>query len=392
MHSRPLLTAVAALVTAALVFAGSATAESPNVNTVASVTGNAVVGQQLTAHNGTWLYGDGTSCGSECTWTYQWQRCSSSGCTDISGATGRFYTVQAADAGHALRAMETMTSQDCGEWNYSTGTRECRDVSKSAPSGQTAVVPGGAPPAPAAPTAPQVPAAPAPQAPLLPVATAAPRVSGLAMVDETLTATRGTWSGSPTLALMWQRCDADGQNCTDLGLGGDTYTVIAFDIGKTLRVRVTALNGAGSRHAVSDPTAVVSELRPTEEKPSLPAMKVLPPHRLTFGELSTRPSRLARRSAVTVNLRVFDSRGFQISGALVTAVVLPHNALIAPAEATSGDDGVVSLTFVPGPKLNLKKRGAVTLVVTARRPGDRPTSPRAAVQRLRIAIVPAKRR
>jgi hypothetical protein len=212
------------------------------------------------------------------------------------------------------------------------------------------------------------------------------------MVDETLTAMRGTWSGSPTLALQWQRCDAAGQNCADLGLGGDTYSVIAFDIGKTLRVRVSALNGAGTREAVSDPTAVVSELRPTEEKPSLAATKVLAPHRLTFGELTTRPSRLVRRGPVTVTLRVFDSRGFQISGALVTAIVLPRSALIPPAEATSGEDGTVSLTFAPGSKLNLKKRGAVTLVVTARRPGDRPTSPRAAVERLRLAIVPAKKR
>jgi hypothetical protein len=390
MHSRPFPAVVAAVAAVCLVLAGSATAESPNINTPASITGNAVVGEQLTAHNGTWLYNDGSSCHDECVMTYQWQRClpDQSQCTDISGSTGRFYTVQAADAGSRLRAMETMTNYDCNAHGV-----DCRYVSRSAPSVMTAIVPGGTPPSgPTPPTAPTVPTAPAPQAPLLPVATAAPRVNGLAMVDETLTATRGTWSGSPTLALQWQRCDAAGHNCVDLGLGGDTYSVIAFDIGKTLRVRVTALNGAGTREAVSDPTAVVSELRPTEEKPSLAAAKVLAPHRLTFAELTTRPSRLSRRTPVTVTLRVFDSRGFQISGALVTAVVLPRNALNAPVEATSGVDGSVSLTFTPGPTLNLKKRGAVTLVVTARRPGDRPTSPRAAVERLRIAIVPAKRR
>jgi hypothetical protein len=395
MRSRFKSLAVGAVAALALVLVGAATAESPNVNTPASVTGNAVVGQELTAHNGTWLYSDGSSCKSECTMSYQWQRCQPSGCSDISGAAGRFYTVQAADAGYTLRAMETMTSEDCGEWNYSTGTRECRAVSKSAPSGQTALVPGGTPTAPTAPTAPSaptVPAAPAPQAPLLPVATAAPRVSGIAMVDETLTATRGTWSGSPTLQLQWQRCDAAGQNCADLGLAGDTYTVIAFDIGKTLRVRITALNGAGARDAVSDPTAVVSELKPTEDKPSLAAAKVIAPHRLTFGEVAARPLRLVRRTPVTVRLRVFDSRGFQISGALVSAVVLPRGALVAPAELASGDDGSVTLTFTPGPKLNLKKRGAITLIVNARRPDDRPTSPRAAVERLRIAIVPAKKR
>src|SRR4029450_6128969 len=98
---------------------------------------------------------------------------------------------------------------------------------------------------------PAVPAAPKPQAPLAPVATSAPTVTGLPMVEETLTAARGSWTGSPTLALQWQRCDAEGQNCSDLGLSGDTYTLIAFDIGKTLRVRITASNAAGARGAVS---------------------------------------------------------------------------------------------------------------------------------------------
>ena len=143
MHSRFKSLAVGALATLSLVVVSAATAESPNVNTPASVTGNAVVGQQLTAHNGTWLYLDGSSCKSECEMTYQWQRCQT-GCVDIAGATGRFYTVQSADAGFRLRAMETMTSQDCGNINYSTGTQECRFVSKSAPSPQTEVVPGSA--------------------------------------------------------------------------------------------------------------------------------------------------------------------------------------------------------------------------------------------------------
>lgn len=385
--------AVALVSALALVLAGNAAAESPNVNTVASVTGNAVVGGQLTAHNGTWLYLDGSSCRSECVMTYQWQRCTG-GCSDISGATGRFYTVQAADAGHSLRAMETMTSEDCGNINYSAGTQECRFVSKSAPSGHTAVVPGSAPTGPTAPTAPTAPAAPAvpaPQAPLAPVATAAPTISGLAMVEETLTAARGSWTGSPTLALQWMRCDAQGQNCADLGLSGDAYTLLPFDVGKTLRIRISALNSAGVREAVSDATAVVSELKPTEQKPSLPAAKVVAPNRLVAGEVVAKPAKLSRPGKVTVTLRVSDSRGFRISGALVTAIVLPGTALVAPAEATTDEDGLVTLTFERGTKLYVKKPRPITLVVTARRPGDRLTSPRAAVVRVKVAVAPKKR-
>jgi hypothetical protein len=388
MSSRSVAVALASAL--ALVLAGNAAAESPNVNTVASVTGNAVVGGQLTAHNGTWLYLDGSSCKSECVMTYQWQRCTG-GCFDISGATGRFYTVQAADAGHSLRAMETMTSEDCGNINYSAGTQECRFVSKSSPSGHTAVVPGSAPTGPTGPTAPPAPAVPQPQAPLAPVATAAPSISGVAMMEETLTATRGTWSGSPTLALQWMRCDAQGQNCTDLGLSGDTYTVIGFDIGKTLRIRITALNSAGVRQATSDATPVVSELKPTEQKPSLAAAKVVAPHRLVLGALAPKPAKLSRPGKVTVTLRVSDSRGFRVSGALVTAVVLPGTALVAPDEATTDENGLATLTFERGTKLYVKKPRPITLVVTARRPGDKLTSPRAAVVRVKVAVAPKKR-
>ena len=393
---QPRVLAVAtAVVAAALTLAGAASAEMPQINTPASISGNAEVGQQLTAHNGTWLYADGSSCHEECVLSYQWQRCMS-GCADISGATGRFYTVQAADAGFRLRAMEIVWKHDCGEWNYAEGTQECHDVQKSAPSVQTAVVPGGtsAPTAPSAPTTPAVPAAPKPQAPLAPVATSAPTVTGVPMVEETLTAARGSWTGSPTLALQWQRCDASGQNCTDLGLSGDTYTLIAFDIGKTLRVRITASNAAGAREAVSPVTAVVSELKPTEEKPFIAAAKVVAPHRLVVDQLTARPAKLTKRGSVTVGLRVSDDRGFRISGALVTAVVLPGTSLLAPAEATTDEDGVVSLVFTPGPKLKFtKKPTTITLVVTARRPGDKLTSPRAATVRVKVAVAkPAARR
>jgi hypothetical protein len=232
---------------------------------------------------------------------------------------------------------------------------------------------------------------PAPQAPLAPTATAAPTVSGLAMVDEELTATRGTWSGSPALTVEWLRCDEAGQNCAGLGVTTDTYRVIAFDIGKTLRIKVTGHNVAAAREALSDATAVVSELRPTEQKAALEASKVQAPHKLVISGLGAKPAKLTRRGVVTLKLTVSDSRGFKISGALVSAVVLPNAAFAVPDAATSAEDGTVSLSFVPGPRLNLKTLKVVTLVVTARRPGDRLTSPRASVVRVPLAVVKAKK-
>jgi hypothetical protein len=390
MHLRAFAPFVAVLSALALLLASSAAAEAPTFRAPATITGSAVVGGQLEAHNGSWLYDNGMSCKEECVMSYWWQRCDAAGsaCADISGAANRFYTVQAADAGSRLRAMEMMSKYDCGAGDSQTGIVPCRWDSRTAPSGMTDVVPGSAPTG--GTTTPTTPPAPKPQAPLAPAVTTAPEVKGVAMVDEILSATRGTWSGSPTLALEWQRCDARGENCEGTGLSTETYTAIPFDIGKTLRVQITASNVAGARTATSAVTEVISELKPTEAKTWIPAAKVTPPHRLLIDETTAKPARFAKRGPVTVALRIADDRGFKIQGALVTAVVLPGASLLAPPEATTDEEGLATLVFTPGPKLNLKKKGTITIVITARRPGDKLSSPRAAVERVKITVPAAK--
>jgi len=383
---------VLAVLTVSLVVVANAGAEAPQMRSSASVSGSAVVGAQLTAHNGTWLYDSGLSCQTECEMTYQWQRCDagSSACSDIGGATGRFYTVLAADAGSRLRAMETMSIYDCGAHNTQTGTIECRWDRRSAPSGVTAVVPGSAQTTPA-PTTPTAPAGPKPQAPLAPAATAAPTISGVAMVEQALTATLGTWSGSQplTVGLEWLRCDTGGENCQGLGITTNTYTVGAVDVGKTIRVKITASNLAGARGALSDATAVVSELKPTEQNPSIAAAKVTAPHKLVIAQVKG-PARFTGR-AMRVTLRVTDSRGFLVGGALVTASTLPATALTPPAEFTTTADGLVTLDFKRGAKLKVAIR-VVTVVVIARRPGDKPASPRGAIVRLKLPVAATARR
>ncbi len=389
MLSRSFRFVVAAL-TVSLVVVANAGAEAPQMRASATVTGSAVVGGQLTAHNGTWLYDNGLSCQSECEMTYQWQRCDAGGsaCAEITGATGRFYTVQSADAGSRLRVMETMSIHDCGAHNTETGTIECRWDRRNAPSGMTEVVPGGVPTTPATPT---TPTGPKPQAPLAPTATAAPTVTGVPMVEQTLVGTMGTWSGSGplTVGLEWLRCDVDGENCQGLGITANTYTVGAVDIGKTIRVMITAANLAGARGALSDPTAVVTALRPTEQNPSIAAAKVTAPHKLVIDQVKA-PGRFTGR-AFRVTLRVTDSRGFLVEGALVTASTLPATALARPAEFTTGADGLVTLEFKRGAKLKAAIR-LVTVVVIARRPGDKLASPRGAIVRLKLAVAATARR
>lgn len=93
-----------------------------------------------------------------------------------------------------------------------------------------------------------------------PVDTATPTISGTPQEGSKLTASSGTWSGSPTsYAYAWSSCDQNGDACTAIsGATANTYTAAASDVGHTLRVTVTATNADGSSSSTSAPTAVVS--------------------------------------------------------------------------------------------------------------------------------------
>ena len=98
------------------------------------------------------------------------------------------------------------------------------------------------------------------KAQLVPSALTAPTVTGTAQQGQTLTASPGTWSNTPTsYAYQWQSCDGTGANCADIaGATASTYAVQTTDVGKTLRVEVTAANGQGTTQVPSAVTAVVA--------------------------------------------------------------------------------------------------------------------------------------
>jgi hypothetical protein len=93
-----------------------------------------------------------------------------------------------------------------------------------------------------------------------PANTGAPTISGTPRVGETLTAQNGTWTNSPTaFQYQWQRCNAAGVSCNNVpGAVDRTYLLGTSDAGRTLRVRVTAVNADGAANARSAPTAVVT--------------------------------------------------------------------------------------------------------------------------------------
>lgn len=70
-----------------------------------TISGKPVVGDTLTAENGTWT---GAS-----TFSYQWQQCDVNGnnCVDIAGATGKTYGVRSADTGHEILVLVKVSNR-----------------------------------------------------------------------------------------------------------------------------------------------------------------------------------------------------------------------------------------------------------------------------------------
>ena len=209
--------------------AGSTTAESaptatiaadPPANTVApSIAGVARDGQALAANNGTW---SGTPV---VTFMRQWLRCDNTGasCAAIAGATTGIYTLTSSDVGSTIRVRVTGTNAG---------------GSVIADSAQTGLV-----------------------APDPPANTAVPVVTGTTRDTQTLTTTNGSWTGTPTITFtrQWRRCNAAGASCADIaGATGATYTLVAGDVGATIRARVTATNAGGNAATDSAPTSVIA--------------------------------------------------------------------------------------------------------------------------------------
>jgi alpha-tubulin suppressor-like RCC1 family protein len=188
-----------------------------------TVSGATEDGQTLTATSGSWA-------GSEpITYAYQWQRCESSGegCSDIPGVTSASYTAGHSDVALRLRVLVTATN---GVGPASTPSSATAEVAASPPE-----------------------------------STAVPTISGTAREGQMLSASTGSWTGTPTIsyAYEWQRCDGSGEGCSDIaGATSATYAIGLGAEGETLRVVVTASNAGGSVSATSSATIAVGPPAP----------------------------------------------------------------------------------------------------------------------------------
>ncbi len=184
-----------------------------------------------------------------------------------------------------------------------------------------------------------------------------PTLAGTVEVGKTLTANRGSWSGTEpiTYAYRFQRCNKEGGACFTGGSTTQrTFVVGTEDVGKTIRVRVTATNRDGTTNATSVPTAVV---RAADAAPAPPAGSgcagnapiqvagIAPPERLLVDQALLSPS-VVGRSTPSVTLRVHVScKGKAVQGALVEAAAVPFNQFSSPGEQTTGADGFATITM-----------------------------------------------
>ena len=340
----PLLLA-AALGASLLVGTSSARSQTAPRNTgEPSILGTPIVGNTLTTTNGKW------SGSTPMTFTYQWRRCPKDGgqpdasnCGVIPDATKSAYRVRSADLGFPLRVRVTATNGDGSDTAASNPT----DIVK--PAGEK------------------------------PVNTSPPTVTGRAAVGQTLSADRGSWSGTQPISYSyrWLRCDEIGGSCAGIsGATNTTYTLKGVDAGNTVRVRVTAKNSAGTASATSVPTAVVA----AAPKPSpsgcgsagtVRVEQVAAPSRLIVDRMQVSPSVITRSTRQIVARFHVACQGGSVQGALVYAATVPFNQFSVPPEQQTASDGWATLTMQ---RLSgfpaARHQQLLVMFVRARKPGE----------------------
>jgi hypothetical protein len=199
-----------------------------------------------------------------------------------------------------------------------------------------------------------------------------PTIAGTAEVGQTLIATRGTWSGSPTtFHYEWARCDSTGAACLGIsGATGKIYTVTTGDVGHTLRVMVTARNADGATSAVSAATTVVPPSGCPPGTGTIQVGTLAPPERLVVTDASISPS--VTRSTKTIRLHVqIQACGLRpVQGATVFATAIPYNQFTA-VHGTTDANGKVTLTEARRSGFPASRHQRLLAVfVRASRPGE----------------------
>ena len=206
------------------------------------ITGTAQVGETLTADTTGIADADGLS---GTTFTYQWVANDGTADTDIAGATDSTYTLVADDEGKTIKVRVSFTD-DAG--NDETLTSTATDTVSHAIQQQTSYSP----------------------------ATGAPVITGTAQVGETLTADTSRIAdndGLNSVSYSYQWIRIDGLSDTDIAGGTDSsYTLVADDQGKTIKMRVSFTDDAGNNESLTSAATATVAARPNTPATGAPAI------------------------------------------------------------------------------------------------------------------------
>ena len=210
-------------------------------NTALAISGTAQVGETLTADVAAIADEDGLT---SATFSYQWVANDGTTDTDIPGATALTYTASDEDVGKTIQVRVSFTDDSGNE--------------ETLTSAATAAV------------------AARPNSP----ATEAPTINGTAQVGETLTAdTTGIADedglDNAAFAYQWARNDGDADaNIEDAT--GSTYTLLADDVGKTIKVTVSFTDDAGNEERLT--SAATNTVAAAATVPGQPEHLNVSPH------------------------------------------------------------------------------------------------------------------
>ena len=335
-----LVALIGAALAAALVGTSSAaTTVAPNNTVEPRITGEPRVGQVQRATQGTFT---GTA---PISYEYRWYRCDGRGasdasdCSRISNASDNTYVARQGDSGFRLRVQVVARNADGQDTATSNPTAV---ISSAGPTNRTE-----------------------------------PSITGTASVGSVLQANRGEWGGQQpiTYSYTWQRCNAQGDNCSEIQGANDTeYEVRSGDSGRTLRVRVTARNDRGQNSAISNPTGVVGGGGGTQPPPSGNALPVedlkAAGDRLVIASVNFSPNPVTSRTApITVRVKITARGGRPVRGASVFMRATPR--VVSGQTQATGADGFVTLTLVPNGAFPQPRSGFnVQFFIKASRPGD----------------------
>jgi hypothetical protein len=208
----------------------------------------------------------------------------------------------------------------------------------------------------------------------------------LTVQGDLLSGARGVWSNNPVdYNIDWLRCDDTGGSCSAIsGAGTLMYRLTSADVGNTLRLRVVASNASGPTTATSVPTAVIQRAAattttappsrgsgcPSTGNPDQVA-SISPPARLLVDQLQAQPSVIpGSAGSFSIRFHVSSTCGGPVQGALVYATATPFNMLSIPAEAPTGSDGWVELSFNDINFPITPQQQLLAIFVRARKPGE----------------------